>query len=695
VNSTPGAPGAGRPGPRRYRPGQIALVALGLVFFGYVVARAARVAISFDEVQSFYYYIKRGFLGLFKFDAANNHFLNTLLTWLVTRVAGTGEFALRIPNVLAYAAYLVYGGRILIRYARPLVAVCGFILLNANPYLLDFFSISRGYGLALGFAIPALFYFLRFIDDTQAGSSRASKSLTVALAAAGAAVLANFTLLIVYLSLALIAGLVLVLSARRRAQILAPAGVARTSAPLLAGAIVAAVAVFVNFWALTYDLRLSPRLFEPVSVRVAGLTAEDRASVEVVGLDLDAWDVSMSLQAGLWTPAASSCLTGIVLKIPGALLDKVEDVEVRIGSKTFSGLERIRQARAAPRTGSPVVITLRDAVSLPHPDIPQIAGAINWKGRTAYNAAVRGHLAVFLVVFGGLLGLGAALGALSRRGRIFSVEPYLPLWRITLALAALAAGPIYLLQRKGEFYIGGRTGLVNDTFLSLLNLSLYGQKILEAGVIPWILAGFGLAAVLLLAGLLRKRPGGRSGGPGTGLAFAAILFLTTAASLAQHAVLASPYLSGRSALFFIPLTLFFLIFALASADTVQGLRLGSRAILVALAVLCLVHFTRTANTWIVFDWRRDADHKAVVADLERIYRARPASEGPIRLGLDFNFNPGMVYLKDQRNLFWLHLEVVPPYHPEEYYYLSEPFDANRMILVKQYPTGNILVKEKY
>jgi len=686
--------GTRRPLLRRYPPDRLALVLFGLVFFGYVGVRAARVAITFDEVQSFYYYIRKGFLALFKFDQANNHFLNTFLTWLATRIAGTGEFALRIPNLLAYALYLVFCGRILTRFAPRLIAVCGFVVLNANPYLLDFFSISRGYGLALGILIPALFYLLRFIEETRDGSPRASRSLTAALAIAGAAVLANFTILIVYVSLVIVAGAVLIFSSKRRVPTTRPDGSTRKSGILIVGAAWGVLAAFLNFRAFSYDLVLYPRMFEPVTVRIVGLTPEEQKSTEVFGLDQDKEDITMSFKDGLWAPPYPSCTTAIVLRIPGNLLDKVEDVEVRIGPKTFSDRERLWQVRSGPHNQPQVDFTLRNAISLPRPDVAQIRNAINWKGRAAFNAALFRSMAWLAAAFAGLIGFGTLGRLLIRRWRLLDLEPFLPVWRITLALAAVAAGPIFLLQRKGEFYIGGYSGIMNDTFLSLVNLSLYGRRIAGPELAPWILAGFGLAVVLLFAGAWPKRL--KTPGPGlfAGLVFGTVLLLTTAAVLLQHTFFRTPYLSGRSALLFVPMTLLFIVFAFASADAVKGLRLGTRALLVALTAICLVHFAKTANTRITFDWRLDADHKAVVADLERLHRERPPADATIHLGIDFNFYPGMVYLKERRGLTWLQVEVVPPVRPEDYYYVPGPYDESRMVLVKQYPTGNILVQAK-
>ncbi len=132
-------------------------VVFGIGFFSYVAIRAWCVPLTIDEANTFNNYISRWLFNLFQVDTANNHILNTLLTWLVTRIAGTGELALRLPNLLVYLLYLVFSFRIFQRYSHDLTAVSGFVVLNANPYVLEFFSLCRGYGLALGLFMAGLF----------------------------------------------------------------------------------------------------------------------------------------------------------------------------------------------------------------------------------------------------------------------------------------------------------------------------------------------------------------------------------------------------------------------------------------------------------------------------------------------------------------------------------------------------------
>ena len=674
-----------------------ALIALGLFFFGFAVVRAAKVAITFDEVITLYYYVKKGFLGLFKFDASNNHLLNTLLVWLVTRVAGTSEFALRIPNLAGYLLYLVFSARLLRRYAPAAIAVCGFVVLNANPYLQDFFALSRGYGLSLGLLMAALFCLLRFAEETRDGSPRASRTLTTALLAAAASVLASFTLLIVYLSIGVVAAAVIALSPNRRFRPPEPADghPRRSNRRILYAAAWAAIALLLNLRAFSYGFVTSPRMFEPVTVKIGGLDPNELTSAEVLGPDIFKVDIPMILKNGIWAPESPLCMTGITLKVPRTLVEKITDVEVRIGQSVFHDQDRILEVRSAPHNEPLIEFSLHDHVSLPHPDFAEIANAINWKGRPAYDRALVISLAAFLAIFSGLIGIGTLAGRLLQKYRLLNIRPFLPIWRVTLALAAVAGGPIFILHDKGEFVFIGGSPTLGEAVLSLVNNSIYGRRILGSGALPWIAAAFVLAALFLFAGLMRA--GLKKLGPNhrAGVVLSSVFALAILAVFVQYIFLGVLFMNGRRALFFIPLTLLFVIFGFVTMDSFGRARLWTRALLVALTVLYAAHFAKTANTSITFDWRFEADHKAVLADIEQMRRAGPQPDSDVRLGLDFHFYPGMVYLKEQRDLSWLKLDVVPPYQPEDYYYFRGPFDKNRMVLVKQYPTGNILVKEKF
>jgi hypothetical protein len=76
------------------------------------------------------------------------------------------EWSLRLPNVVAHALYLTFGLLLLRDLEDPWLSVAGFAFLNLNPFVLDFFSVGRGYGLAMGLSAGSLYCFRRAWNAT-------------------------------------------------------------------------------------------------------------------------------------------------------------------------------------------------------------------------------------------------------------------------------------------------------------------------------------------------------------------------------------------------------------------------------------------------------------------------------------------------------------------------------------------------
>jgi len=167
------------------------------------IYRAATTPFTIDESLSF---------AIFTWDPewgakANNHWLNTTLMRWCSGLLGDSEISLRLPNVLAHAVFLLSTLGIVRLVRPPELRVVGFMLFAANLFVLDFFSLARGYGLAIAAETVSLYLFVQ-------GCSRWARpevGLYVGLsAAAGAvAVLANYSFLNYYLPLVAVGAWVL------------------------------------------------------------------------------------------------------------------------------------------------------------------------------------------------------------------------------------------------------------------------------------------------------------------------------------------------------------------------------------------------------------------------------------------------------------------------------------------------------
>ena len=157
---------------------------LSCLLFGYVALRAYALAITWDEAHNYLEFTRKGILSPFHLPpfaiAANNHFLNTWLTYVTTALLGVSALSLRLPALAAYLLFLYYTARLSAALRSPPLALSAFVILNVNPYLLDFFSLSRGYGLAYGLLAGSLWYLYRFFDTgLRPGPAAASIGLAI------------------------------------------------------------------------------------------------------------------------------------------------------------------------------------------------------------------------------------------------------------------------------------------------------------------------------------------------------------------------------------------------------------------------------------------------------------------------------------------------------------------------------------
>ncbi len=174
------------------------LTAPAFLLFIYVGFRAATVAITWDEAHTFFEYVRSASLLPHTYDymSANNHLLNTWLMQCSVTLFGEGEFALRLPNVLAGGVYFFAAGKLAeLLFPRRPMALLAFLVLSLNPFVLDFFSTARGYGISLSLLLCACLLLARYVND----SSRLRPAITAQVLLA-LATLANLTMIHVLLA---------------------------------------------------------------------------------------------------------------------------------------------------------------------------------------------------------------------------------------------------------------------------------------------------------------------------------------------------------------------------------------------------------------------------------------------------------------------------------------------------------------
>lgn len=137
-----------------------------LFFFGLlsgviVIYKAATLSFTHDESATYLIIQNHSFWDIFTdkgaWESANNHILNSVLYKLSIGIFGHSDFAMRLPNVLAFfGSFAVALFVIKEKLSSPSSKIVLFAFLFFNPFVLDFYSLCRGYGLSMFFHLAFL-----------------------------------------------------------------------------------------------------------------------------------------------------------------------------------------------------------------------------------------------------------------------------------------------------------------------------------------------------------------------------------------------------------------------------------------------------------------------------------------------------------------------------------------------------------
>jgi hypothetical protein len=142
---------------------------LGAVIFVYCLCKAVLLGITWDEAYTYFHFIRHELFIQAQVESmsANNHWLNNWLCIYLIKIFGFKILVLRIPALIGCLLQLVFSWKILKKFNAGLYTLAAFLLVNVHPYLLDFFTLSRGYGLSIGCMTTALYFVMRFIETKR------------------------------------------------------------------------------------------------------------------------------------------------------------------------------------------------------------------------------------------------------------------------------------------------------------------------------------------------------------------------------------------------------------------------------------------------------------------------------------------------------------------------------------------------
>ncbi len=128
----------------------------------YLWLRAIYIPVAHDEVATFFYYVNTGrFLPFMSHGDANNHFLNSALTFCSYRLFGSSPLALRLPNLLFAPLFFYYCYRISQEFSHTFLRWLFLLTFCFSHSFLEFFALSRGYGMSMALMFAAVYYLIK------------------------------------------------------------------------------------------------------------------------------------------------------------------------------------------------------------------------------------------------------------------------------------------------------------------------------------------------------------------------------------------------------------------------------------------------------------------------------------------------------------------------------------------------------
>jgi hypothetical protein len=549
--------------------------------------------------------------------------------------------------------------------------------------------------------VASLFFYISFLEKKSQNRSTGRRDLSLAFLLAAFSVLANITMLNVYLSLV---ALTLVLSAvwNKTADphpTLVPSGPKPAWREKALWSILGLAAVLFNCLMIPQDPGLAKKIYESVSVCLFGLGDQELHDTTLYRLDYENQETQLIHEQGGQSVEDSSPYKSIKFDLPIAAMDKLTKIEVRIGKKVFElGVGELKALKRA-RSSRPkyFVFSSDPSISLSRSRLPKFRQVINWSGDRTYLRYffLRAALLVGLAAVALLLIL--VVGRLLSRWKLIENGLFRSLASITLWLAAFSAYPIYILKKGGQLYFGGEDGFIQDTVFSLIANSFYKRTYFsrQTEIVFGLILFSMIVFMIILYAHYRKKSLAEIL---PGLSIFVFLLLSALLVVLQHLLFQTPYLIGRTALLFVPLYVLFFVFLLASFARLNPiLNKLAMAVLALLVVFSIYHFSQTANGVTTQEFRNDADTKAMLHDLDRLRNDVSPARDRIRLGIDREFNPVLQYYIRRMGLSWLSIESYPKASTMDFLFLKdyymEDFVGDWLVIVKKYDiSGNLLVK---
>lgn len=175
-------------------------ILLSTLVFIYLLLRAIYVPLVHDEIATFFYYIQQIDVNPLAGanPDANNHILNSLLSGISHKYLGYSALSIRLPNLLSFILYAFFLWKIGQFLSNKWTQVTFYLSLLCAVYFVQFFALSRGYGMSMAFLFGVFYYCLTLYAKSSA------RNVAFGLVFMILAVFANMSLLPLIILLAIV-----------------------------------------------------------------------------------------------------------------------------------------------------------------------------------------------------------------------------------------------------------------------------------------------------------------------------------------------------------------------------------------------------------------------------------------------------------------------------------------------------------
>lgn len=146
----------------------VSYIILSVIATFYLWIRGYYVPITFDEAATFFHFVQSGDFWFFtSLPDANNHFINSLLSFISYNIFGSSKLALRLPNLLAFSIYLYFLYRFSTFFKSGLLRWVFILSMMFSHFFVEYFALCRGYGLSMAFLLGVFYYLIKFVSEKK------------------------------------------------------------------------------------------------------------------------------------------------------------------------------------------------------------------------------------------------------------------------------------------------------------------------------------------------------------------------------------------------------------------------------------------------------------------------------------------------------------------------------------------------